>query len=112
VLLSLIEWWQEEPPAAPYTFRVGVTQIGRPITEETYTEIVRLVNESKNLRSRLAGFAVSGTVEGKVHLAAGAQSGKITTVYPYTPEDIETAGMHYWAATERTINTVTVYPGA
>lgn len=53
----VIEWWQEEPRAAPYTFRVEVYS-GSEISSSLYEAIRRQTDKAKNLRSYLRSIDV------------------------------------------------------
>lgn len=54
---TVIEWWQESPKKAPYTFRIEVhTQ--ESISEETYKKIFEQTERAKNLRSHLTSIDV------------------------------------------------------
>ncbi|WP_410528925.1 phage tail protein I [Serratia sp. AXJ-M] len=69
---TIIEWWQESPKRAPYTFRVEV-YTAPPISSDLYDQIERLVEGSKNLRSALTTIDVIADVGATgIYYMAGA----------------------------------------
>lgn len=45
--VTLIEWFQTSPPGRPGTFSLELDLVGKELTEETYHEVNRLVEDSK-----------------------------------------------------------------
>jgi phage tail P2-like protein len=106
---EIIEWFQEAPAAAPYTFRAAVDITGKGITEEIQDEIIRLIEASKNVRSHMTSIRFRGSVSGDVYAAAWALSAETTTVYPYSVTDVEVSGQApYFGAGLFAYETVTV----
>lgn len=63
--IELIEWFQDTPPGAPYTFRVIV--YGVSITQEELEKVVAQITDAKNARSflsdlRIGPQALAGTI--------------------------------------------------
>lgn len=58
---TVIEWWQENPRRAPYTFRIEVYSL-QGIDDSLYSRIRRQVNKAKNLRSYLSSIDVIADV--------------------------------------------------
>jgi len=54
---TVIEWWEDSPRAAPYTFRIQVYST-TGINETVYEQIRRQTEKSKNLRSALRSIDV------------------------------------------------------
>ncbi|TNL10072.1 phage tail protein I [Kosakonia cowanii] len=54
---TVVEWWEDEPRKAPYTFRVEVYG-NEDINSELYDRIRRQVEKAKNLRSQLTSVDV------------------------------------------------------
>lgn len=54
---KVIEWFEDAPKAAPYTFRIEVYSTGT-INDALYEQIRRQVNKAKNLRSLLASIDI------------------------------------------------------
>jgi phage tail P2-like protein len=54
---TVVEWWEDEPKKAPYTFRIEVYSL-QAIDETLYQRIRRQVDKAKNLRSLLSTIDV------------------------------------------------------
>jgi phage tail P2-like protein len=54
---TVVEWWEDEPKKAPYTFRIEVYS-QQAIDEALYQRIRRQVDKAKNLRSLLSTIDV------------------------------------------------------
>lgn len=65
---ELIEWFEQDPPGKPYTFRLNVQQDGRPIVQADIQDLKNAVMRAKNLRS---WFSVSfkGALDGNIIMA-------------------------------------------
>ncbi|ATO19999.1 phage tail protein I [Acinetobacter sp. LoGeW2-3] len=57
--VNLIEWWQAQPNLTPGTFNLELNVIGKSLNAETYSEINRLVSESKAASRHLANLTVT-----------------------------------------------------
>lgn len=57
--VKLIEWFQAEPNLIPGTFNLELNMIGKSLNAETYSEINRLVSESKAASRHLAKLTVT-----------------------------------------------------
>lgn len=57
---EVIEWFKDEPKAAPYTFRVEVH--GNSISVETLARLADQVNDARNARSLLSGITIAEQV--------------------------------------------------
>ncbi|WP_083023431.1 phage tail protein I [Vreelandella lionensis] len=60
--VSLIEWHQDEPPGAPYTFRAEAIIEDRGLDAATQAEIIRLINAAKDARSHLTKLRLIGSL--------------------------------------------------
>ena len=54
---DVIEWFNDTPKAAPYTFRVEIH--GNSISEETLARLASQVNDAKNARSLLSDITIA-----------------------------------------------------
>lgn len=109
-IIRIIEWFEESPPATPYTFRLEVGVLDKGVNEEIYNQMTRLIETYKNVRSHMLQLTIKGEVSGTAYFGAGLMSGVDTTVYPYIPTDMESIGGLFMGAGEQTIDTVAVYP--
>lgn len=57
--VTLIEWFKAEPNLIPGTFNLELNVIGKSLNAETYSEINRLVSESKAASRNLANLTVT-----------------------------------------------------
>ena len=57
--VTLIEWFKAEPNLIPGTFNLELNVIGKSLNAETYSEINRLVSESKAASRHLANLTVT-----------------------------------------------------
>jgi phage tail P2-like protein len=105
---EVIEWW--EFGGLPYTFKVVAGVSGKPVTDNIYDQVERVVEMTKNTRSHLVGVTIKSDVEGKVFIGAAAMFGEEIVVYPYNPSAAGTSGQLYYAAACTVIETVTVGP--
>lgn len=48
---DIIEWFRQDPPGAPYTFRMNVEQGSLPVSEFDHQDLKMAVLRAKNLRS-------------------------------------------------------------
>lgn len=61
---TVVEWWEDTPRKAPYTFRVEVYSL-QEINEALYNRIRRQTEKAKNLRSQLSAIDVIADVGAK-----------------------------------------------
>ena len=57
--VNLIEWFKAVPNLVPGTFNLELNIIGKSLNDETYSEINRLVSESKTASRHLAKLTVT-----------------------------------------------------
>lgn len=111
-LIDVQEWWEETPQATPYTFKVVIGTKSRPVEQDIYPKLERLVRSAKNLRSQLTGITVKSDIVGKLYAGAGAQFGNSIEVYPYVPTDLEQVAPLNYGAGMQMIETISVRPQA
>lgn len=109
-IIRIIEWFEETPPATPYTFRLEVGVLDKGVNEVIYNQMERLILTYKNVRSQMMQLTIKGEVAGTAYFGAALMSGVETTVYPYIAPDMESTGGLFMAAAEQTADTVAVYP--
>ncbi|MCG9106307.1 phage tail protein I [Laribacter hongkongensis] len=107
-LIEVVEWWQEQPPGRRGTFRlkIGVQDAG--ISEATFRELERLIDDARPVSRHLTGLAVSLACHGDIHVAASGFGGDVTTVYPYMPDAVTTIGQPGAGAGLHLIDTLTL----
>lgn len=58
---TVVEWWEDTPRAAPYTFRVEVHS-NQGVSDALYYQIRQLTDRAKNLRSYLSRIDVIANI--------------------------------------------------
>src|SRR5690625_725784 len=84
-LLRVEEWWQTEPPGPRGTFRLDIGVLETGITETTFAELERLIDDAKPLTRHLIGLAIKLESRGTLYVGATSYSGDELTVYPHDP---------------------------
>lgn len=87
-LIRISEWWQTDKPAGTFSIEIGVLDKG--ITEESYQELSRIIDEVKPLSRHLTGLIITLDSKGKTKIGSAMFHDDILTVHPYTPEQITT----------------------
>ncbi|ELJ4794540.1 phage tail protein I [Salmonella enterica] len=105
-LLRVIEWWQNGEQPGTFRLEIGIQEQG--ITEETYQELERLINDAKPVSRHLIGLSLSLQTQGYIGMGAGCYVGDTLTVYPYFPETISVGGGDYTGAAVHLIDTVEI----
>ncbi|WP_072094140.1 phage tail protein I [Trabulsiella odontotermitis] len=108
-LLQVIEWWQTDE--TPGTFRLVIGVQDQGITEDTYHELERLIDDAKPRSRHLTGLSLSLQTQGNINTAACCYTGETLTVYPYFPETISVGGNDYTGAATHLIDTVEIASG-
>lgn len=88
-LLDVIEWHEMVPPARRGTFQLVIGVNNEGITDETYAELVRLIDEARPLSRHVTGLQISLVGQGAAYMGAAAFLGDELTVYPPQQRDIE-----------------------
>ena len=107
-LLRVEEWWETDPQGTPGTFRIDIGVLESGITEDTYIELERLIDDAKPLARHLVGLAIKLESRGKIHLAAASVGGDEMTVYPHSPGPIEVSATAHPTFAQHIIDTVSV----
>lgn len=110
-LLRVEEWWQTNPPGPRGTFRVDIGVVGIGITEATFAELERLIDDAKPLTRHLVGLAIKLESRGACYVGATSYGGDELTVYPFDPGPIEVGGPMHACLGQHTIDTVSVNHG-
>jgi len=108
-LIRVVEWWKTNE--APGTFRLDIGVQEQGITEETYQELERLIDDAKPRSRHLIGMSINLQTAGSSFVGAGAYLGDSLTVYPYLPESIVVAGESYAGNAIHFIDTMKVSYG-
>lgn len=69
------EWFAQDPPGEPYTFRLVLDAQQAGITQQQLAKLVDVVNAAKNLRSHLDTIVPGATTNSEVFMAGAAGTG-------------------------------------
>lgn len=78
---TVLEWFQQQPQAAPFTFSVRV-DAGAGVDLAELVSIVAIINAAKNVRSFLSGLTLTQTDEGAAYVAA---AGHVLVALTFSP---------------------------
>ena len=79
--IGITEWWQEDPPADPYTFRGLITVDQEPIpSEAAFDQVISIAKGAKNLRSHITGVDILAKTYAEEFIGGAAWSGEIVTI--------------------------------
>lgn len=81
-LIELKEWFNTTPQGKPGTFSLTVEVPESGLTEQTYNELVRLVNDVKPVSRHLTQLAIAISPTGLLNTFIGQQEGEIITIHP------------------------------
>lgn len=109
--MTLTEWFEHNPPEAPYTFRLEVELGDTGIDTRQQNEIERLVSSAKNARSHLAGLRLVGISEGDLYLGAVLTVGNTTEIDAFAGQELTAQGAFLAVAGTTFGGGFTVYPG-
>lgn len=108
--LELVEWFQESPPADPYTFALTATVEGSPIDTDLWAEIEAVALSAKNARSHLRAIRLRSGVRGACYIGGALMTAEIATVEPYHLTEITAQGTCHVGAAVIAYETITLYP--
>ncbi|EBP4104098.1 phage tail protein I [Salmonella enterica] len=107
--LHVIEWWQNNEVPGTFRLEIGIQEQG--ITEETYLELERLIDDAKPRSRHLTGLTLLLQSQGYIEAGAGCCIGDTLTVYPYFPEIISVSGGDHTGSAVHLIDTVEIVSG-
>lgn len=89
---DVVEWFQESPPAVPYTFAIEAHLDERGISAELYDELERIALETKNARSHLRRVSLIGKLPSAVRFHGATVSAETVSILPYALSELSTTG--------------------
>ena len=102
------EWFEYN--GTPYHFKVDINLKYQGLQSDTYDKLLDLIEEYKNLRSKLEVLNIYLTSDFKQNRATATLSGHDMTVYPYQVKEIKTNFKDYRAIGYQSVHTTTIYP--
>lgn len=109
-VFHLVEWWQEDPPGPPGTFRIDLSVLDKGITDELYDQMSRLIADAKPLSRHMSSISIGLESRGGAHIGAVTYLGEELTIYPWTPAELNISAMASFSGADHTIDTMSVYP--
>jgi len=111
-LIEVVEWFKTVPEGVPGTFALKIGLQDGGISEETYQELIWLIDDAKPVTRHLTGLELVLETSGALNVFACVTDGDVIDVYPPALLDIEVIGQIGAAGREHSIDTLQVYPKA
>lgn len=105
-LIDITEWWQTNSEPGTFSLEVGVSETG--ITDESYNELTRIVDDVKPVSRKLTGLTLHIAATGVILLGACTYDGDILNIHPYLTETITTTSIPDIGAAMHIIDTMRV----
>lgn len=90
-LLHVKEWWQFNLPKQPGTFNLEIGVLDTGLSEESHSELMRLIEDAKPLSRHLTGLAIITEAQGDIPIYMACHDGDTMTIYPHSPNPIDIA---------------------
>ena len=107
-LIKIIEWWQNNQTPGSFGLEIGVLDKG--ITEESYNELSRIIDDVKPVSRQLTRLAIQLVSKGSLTMGASSYDGNTLDIYPYIAETIPTQSESHLGATIHLIDTMSITP--
>ena len=109
-IIRVTEWFKENPPAEPGTFKLDIGVLETGITDEMYSSMSLFIDDAKPASRHLTGMSITIESKGSVFVSAALLEGEILTVYPWTSQTVEISGSMLSSAAIHSIDTMSVHP--
>lgn len=110
-LLRVEEWWQTVPPATPGTFAVDIGVLETGITEGTFEELERLIDDARPISRHMTGLAIKLESRGTLYVGASQSDGNTLTIFPFAPGPVVGGGQLRHGIGQHIIDTVSISHG-
>lgn len=107
-LIDLIEWWQNDKTPGTFSLDIGVLDKG--ITDESYNELVRIIEDVKPVSRHLSALSLHLVTSGNINISTCNYDGDTMNIYPYVSKTIVTTSSRQFGAAIHSINIISVYP--
>ena len=107
-LIKIIEWWQNNQTPGSFGLEIGVLDKG--ITEESYNELSRIIDDVKPVSRQLSKLTIQLVSKGSVTIGASSYDGNTLDIYPYIAETVATQSERHSGATIHLIDTMRITP--
>ena len=107
-MINVIEWWQSNKTPGTFAIEIGISDKG--ITDESYQELSRIIDDVKPVSRHLSGLSLQLVTSGSTTIGVSSYDGNTLNIYPYITQAIHTTIKRHLGATIHCINTLNVYP--
>jgi phage tail protein, P2 protein I family len=107
-LIKIIEWWQNNQTPGSFALEIGVSDTG--ITEESYNELSRIIDDVKPVSRQLSNLAIQLVSKGSLTIGVSGYDGNTLAIYPYIAEKVITQSESHFGATIHLIDTMSIIP--
>lgn len=107
-LINLVEWWQDNKTPGTFSLDVGVLDKG--ITDESYNELIRIIEDAKPVSRLLSRLSLHLVTSGTTKIGAASYDGNTLSIYPYIAQTITTSTDQHTGATIHLIDTMRIKP--
>ncbi|MCX8678615.1 phage tail protein I [Gilliamella sp. B2865] len=105
-LIDLIEWWQNDKTPGTFSIEIGVLDKG--ITDESYNELVRIIEDVKPVSRHLSGLSLHLATSGNTTIGACNYDGNTMSIYPHVSEVVTTESRRQFGASIHFIDTMRI----
>lgn len=107
-LINVIEWWHNNKTPGTFTIEIGISDKG--ITDESYQELSRIIDDVKPVSRHLSGLSLQLVTSGSTKIGASCYDGNTLNIYPYITQTITTSSKCQFGATIHLIDTMRIKP--
>ncbi|EGO9522140.1 phage tail protein I [Escherichia coli] len=107
-VINVTEWWQNGDPRGTFRIDIGVQNAG--ITEETYSELTRLIDDARPVSRHLASLNIMLDAQGVARVFSGMHDGSETTIWPAASAGVETVSVFRASPAFFDGDMLTIYP--
>ena len=107
-LIKTTEWWQNNQTPGTFALEIGVLDTG--ITEESYNELSRIIDDVKPVSRQLSNLAIQLVSKGCLPIGASSYDGNTLEIYPYIAETVTTQSEGHFGVTIHLIDTMSITP--
>ena len=107
-LIKIIEWWQNNQTPGSFALEIGILDTG--ITEESYKELSRIIDDVKPVSRQLSNLAIQLVSKGSLTIGVSGYDGNTLAIYPYIAEKVITQSESHFGATIHLIDTMSIIP--
>lgn len=107
-LINVIEWWQSNKTPGTFAIEIGISDKG--ITDESYQELSRIIDDVKPISRHLSGLSLQLVTSGSTTIGAGSYDGNTLNIYPYVVKTITTSSKGQLGATLHLIDKMSIQP--